>query len=107
MVAGRTVIVLGNIADAPIAPRRLATRIAPNADRTQDVSNWQRNPDIEEFVSQVNNRIVGINSLMMTSADRNLDIAEATRANLFVVAALLLLAATAGSVGETAFQLRS
>jgi hypothetical protein len=70
------------------------------------IVNWQKNPEIEEFIKQLNQRIDYMNALMPLPEDRYMLFTDDRRPWLFVIAALLLTIALAGSVGEAAFQLR-
>jgi len=72
----------------------------------KEITNWQRNPEIDEFVVEVNRRLKNINDAMPPFEESTEIISDTYRAHFLILSAFLVTIAIAGSVGEAAFQLR-
>jgi len=72
----------------------------------EHIKNWQNNPRITEAVIQANQRIDWINQLIAIPVDDRQMVQKDGRALILFFVAVLFALATAGSIGEAAFQLR-
>ena len=72
----------------------------------EHIKNWQNNTRITEVVIQANQRIDWINHLMTIPVDDRQLVQKEGRAPTLLFVAFLFALATAGSIGEAAFQLR-
>ena len=70
----------------------------------EPVKNWQSNPQIDAFIKQVNSRIQHMNLLMPPKEDLFWVVSDKGRLTVFFFAALLMVLAVSGTVGEAAFQ---
>lgn len=70
------------------------------------IKNWQKNPRITEAVIQANQRIDRMNQLIAIPVDDRQMVQKDGRALILFFVAVLFALATAGSIGEAAFQLR-
>jgi hypothetical protein len=72
----------------------------------EHIKNWQNNPRITEAVIQANQRIDWINQLIAIPVDDRQMVQKDGRALILFFVAVMFALATAGSIGEAAFQLR-
>lgn len=70
------------------------------------IKNWQSNPKLNELISGVNSRIAYMNGTMPREEDRFILLGDMARLSVMFWAAVLLVLAVSGSVGEAAFQYR-
>lgn len=70
------------------------------------IVNWQRNPEIEQFVMEVNGRLERINHALPPLGENREIVPGDTRITLSMIAVILVIAAVAGAVGDAAFQVR-
>lgn len=70
------------------------------------IKNWQNNPRIEEAVTHANQRIDWINRLIAIPVNDRQMVRKDERAYILLFITVLFALATAGSIGEAAFQLR-
>jgi len=69
------------------------------------VVNWQKNPDIDQFVKEVNARLAIINQAIPAGAEAHSFLSDEDRIGLMFLSAIFVIAALAGSIGEATFQL--
>ena len=70
------------------------------------MTNWQKNSELEEFYKQLNRDLEYLNSFIKDPKMHDSVISNEGRLKLSILAAILIIIAVAGSVGEAAFQLR-
>lgn len=69
------------------------------------VVNWQHNPDIDEFVSEVNRRLDDINAHNPVARAAESFLSVDSRIKVLMTALILMILSLAGSIGEAAYQL--
>jgi cytochrome bd-type quinol oxidase subunit 1 len=67
------------------------------------ITNWQRNPEIDELVAEVNRRVEHINPAIREMGSTTI-LDPMVRVNLLMLCVLLVIISLAGSIGEAAFQ---
>ena len=71
------------------------------------IVNWQRNPAIDDFVSELNRRLEIINQAFPVLVEDRSIISNEARINMVAIAILLVIGAVACSAGEAAYQIRA
>lgn len=68
------------------------------------IRNWQHNPALEPLLTYLNQQLRSIDDAELRKEKEN--ISAETRINLTLLATILLIAATAGTIGEATYQFR-
>ncbi|PYV64598.1 MAG: hypothetical protein DMG97_34440 [Acidobacteria bacterium] len=69
------------------------------------VVNWQHNPDIDEFIKEVNRRLDDINANIPAARAAESFLSVERRIKVLMIALILIILSLAGSIGEAAYQL--